>query len=336
LLSPRTGTILRSVVGQYIVRATPVPSQSIVADHELGVSSATIRNEMALLEREGYIMRPHLSAGCVPTDKGYRYYVESLSDIELPLAERMLIGHLFHQVEKDLQEWLSLAATLIARLVQTVAVVTVPKAAHCEFKYLELVALRDMLALVVLVLQGARVKQQLLTFDQIISQPKLTAIANVLNAAYAGMTCSQISAKNIELPPPEQQVTDCLVNMLQAEDEQEYEEPYLDGWHFMLGQPEFAKGNQMLPLIELVEQRSLLKTIFPPVQESRGVQIVIGNENKADIIRNYSVVFRRYSLPEEATGTIGVIGPTRMPYARAISTVDYISSVLSELAAELY
>jgi len=336
LLSSRTGTILKSIVGQYIVRAIPVPSQSIVDDHELGVSSATIRNEMALLEHEGYIIRPHTSSGSVPTDKGYRYYVESLSDIELPSSERTLIGHLFHQVEGDLEEWLSLAATLIARLVHNVAVVTVPKSAHCEFRYLELVSLRDSRALMVLVLHGARVKQQLLALEQLIFQPELTAIANKLNAAYVGMSCSQILANNIELSPVEQQVKDCLVNMMQAEDEQEYEEPYLEGWHFMLGQPEFAQGNQMLPLMELVERRSLLKTVFPPVQESQGVQVVIGKENKVEVVRNYSVVFRQYGLPEEATGTIGVIGPTRMPYARAISTVDYISLVLSELAAELY
>jgi len=323
-------------VGQYIIRAAPVSSQSVVADHELGVSSATIRNEMALLEREGYTIRPHTSAGSVPTDKGYRYYVESLGDIELPLTERVFIGHLFHQVERDLQEWLSLAAALMARLVQNVAIVTVPKPEHCEFKYLEMVSLKDSLALVVLVLHGARVKQQLLTFDQIVTQAGLTAIANKLNASYAGLTCSKISAKAIELSPVEQQVRDCIVNMMQAEDEQEYDESFLDGWHFMLSQPEFARGDLMSPLMELVEQRSLLKTILPQGQEGEGIQVVIGKENKAEVAQKYSLVFRRYSLSGEAMGTIGVIGPTRLPYSRAISTVDYISQVLGELAAELY
>ena len=336
MLSPRTETILKSIVRQYIAKATPVPSQGISDDYGLEVSPATIRNEMAHLEQDGYITRSHPSAGSVPSDKGYRYYVETLRDFELPLAEQRLISHLFHQVEKKLEEWLNLAATLTAQLVQSMAVVTKPKPVACQFKRLELVSLQDSLALVVLVLHGAKVKQQLITFDQAISQPELTAIANKLDAAYSGLTSSQILAKTVELSPTEQQVNNCLLKVMEAEDEQEYEEPYLDGLHFILNQPEFAHSRRMLNLMELVEHRNLLKIIIPPGLASHGVQVVIGRENKAEVIRDYSVVISRYGLRKEAIGTIGVIGPTRMPYARAISTIDYLSSVLSGLVAELY
>ncbi len=336
MLSPRAGTILKSIVGQYIAKGMPVSSQSITSDYELGVSPATIRNEMARLEQEGYIVRPHPSAGSIPSDKGYRYYVETLTDIELPLAEQRLISHLFHQVERELEEWLRLAAALTARLVQNVAVVTMPKPANCCFKHIELVALQNSLALVVLVLRGARVKQQLIIFDQVITQSELTSTANKLNAAYSGLTRPQILAKATGLSTTEQQVTDCLLKIMQAEDEQEYEEPYLDGLHFMINQPEFALSHRLLALMELIEQRNLLKAIIPPELASHGVQIIIGKENKAEIIRDYSVVIRQYGLPDEAVGTIGIVGPTRMPYARAISTVGYLSSVLSELVAELY
>ena len=336
MLSGRTDTILKAIVGQYITCATPVPSQDIVDHCELGVSPATVRNEMAYLEREGYITRPHTSAGSMPSDKGYRYYVDSITDIELPLADQRLISHLFHQVEGELEEWLSLAATLVAHLAQNVAIVAAPKTADCRFKYLELVALQESRALAVLVLLGARIKQQLITFDQGISQPRLTAIANKLNAAYSGLTGSQISAKNIELPPTEKQLTDIVVKIMQAEDEQEYEEPYLDGLHFMLSQPEFAHSQRMLALMELVEQRNLLRTIIPHKLGYRGVQVIIGRENEAEAIQDYSVVIGRYGLPDEAVGTLGVVGPTRMPYARTISTIAYLSSVLSALLAELY
>jgi heat-inducible transcriptional repressor len=336
MLSPRTEKILKSIVGQYIVRATPIPSQSLINDYELKVSPATIRNEMAHLEQEGYITRCHPSAGSIPSDKGYRYYVESMGNIELPLAEQRLIRHLFHQVEEELEEWLKLAAKLIAQLVQNMAIVTMPKPANCQFKHLELIALRDSLALIVLVLRGARLKQQLITFDQIIPQPELTAISNRLNAIYSGLTSSQILAKGIRLSSIEQQLTDCLVKMMQAEDVLEYEEPYLDGLHFMLNQPEFAHIQRMLPLMELVDHRNLLRIIAPQRLTSPGVRVAIGKENEAKVIQDYSVVISRYGLPEEAFGTIGVIGPTRMPYARAISSVSYLSSVLSELMAELY
>lgn len=335
-MTSRTGTVLRSIVEQYIVKATPVSSQSITNGYQLGVSTATIRNEMAHLEQESYITRPHPSAGSIPSDKGYRYYVETLMDIQLPLAEQRLINHLFHQVERELGEWLNLAATLIAQLVQNVAVVTMPKPVACRFKHLELVTLNDSLALLVLVLRGAKAKQQLIIFSQVISQSGLTAIANKLNTTYSDLTSSQVLAKGSGFSLAEQQVTDCLLKVMKAEDEQEYQEPYLDGLHFILNQPEFAHSHRMLNLMELVEHRNLLRSIVPSGLTNHGVQVVIGKENRAEVIHDYSVVISQYGMLQEAVGTIGVVGPTRMPYARAISTVDYLSSVLSRLVTELY
>jgi len=336
MLSDRSETILKSIVGQYIVKATPVPSQSIINDFELAVSSATIRNEMMRLEQEGYITRPHPSAGSIPMDKGYRYYVETLSDIELPLAERLLVSHLFHQVERELEDWLSLAATLTAQLVQNVAVVTLPKPANCRFQHLELVALKDSLALVVLVLYGALLRQQLITFDQAISQEELSAIANKLNDAYADKTRAKISAKKIKLAAAEQLVADCLLKIMQDEDEQEYEHFNLDGLHFTLNQPEFRRGEGGQALTALVDGRNLMQTITPQDLASSQLQVIIGKENRAETIQECSVVINKYGLPEEAVGVISVVGPTRMPYARTISAVHYISSVLSQMVAELY
>ena len=335
MLSPRSETILKSIVGQYIARAVPVPSQSIINNYELAVSPATIRNEMAHLEQEGYITRPHPSAGSIPSDKGYRFYVETLSDIELPLAEQFLISHLFHQVEREMEEWLSLAATLTAQLVQNVAIVALPKTAKCQFKHLELVYLRESLALVVLVLQGARLKQQLITFDKAISQPELTKIANKLNKAYAGLSRAKISAKKLKLSAAEKQLTDCLLKIMKAEDEHEFEPSRLDGLHFILNQPEFRQSKRGLALMELAEGHKLLQSVAPEGLGG-GVQVIIGKENKAEAIQDCSVVISHYGLPEEAVGIMGVVGPTRMPYARTISTVGYLSSVLNRLVAELY
>ena len=336
MLSPRTDTILKTIVRQYITGAAPVPSQRITDKCEFGVSPATIRNEMAYLEHEGYITRPHPSAGSIPSDKGYRYYVDSLNDIKLPLAEQRLVSHLFHQVEKEIDKWLNLAATIIAQMVQNVAVVTMPRPEACQFKHLELVELQDSMSLVVLVLSGAKVRQQLITFDQTIFQSEPMAIANKLSAAYSGLTVLQILAKGTGLSSTEQQITDCLVRVMAAEDNQEHEEHYLDGLHFILNQPEFAHNQRILALMELVEQRHLLKSIVPPEITSNMVYVIIGKENKTEAIHDYSVVISRYGLPTEAVGAIGVIGPTRMPYARTIATVDYLSSVLGRLVAGLY
>jgi len=336
MLTARRETILKSIVGQYIVKATPVASQSIVSDHELGVCPATIRSEMAHLEEAGYIIRQHPSAGSIPSDKGYRYYVESLGEIELPLVEQILISHLFHQVERELEEWLRLAAKLIAQLVHNMAVVTTPKTVSCRFQYLELVNLQDSLALGIFVLRGARIKKRLINFDETISQSKLTSIATRLNAVYSGLARSEILAKGIELSPVEQQITNYLSKIMQAEDEQEYEEPYLDGLHFMFSQPEFTQSQRMKSLMELIDHRNLAKIIAPEGIKNQELQVVIGRENRAEAIQDYSVILGRYGLANEASGTISVIGPTRMPYARAIAAISYLSSLLSRLTADLY
>lgn len=338
MLSPRREKILRAIVEQYVAKARPVPSQEILADRGMEVSSATIRNEMMRLEEEGYIIRPHTSAGSVPTDKGYRRYVEAIGDIQLPVAEQRLVSHLFHQVERELEEWLNLAATLLAQMVHNTAVVTTPKAPSCRFKHLELVSLQGSLALLVVVLDGARVRQQLISFDQVMFQEKLTIMATKLNAIFAGLNSAQIRAKDTAgLSLTEQKLTDCLAKIMETEDEREYAEPYLDGLHFMLSQPEFAHDQHLaLSLMELIERRSLMRSIIPPGFTGRSVRVIIGRENRAESIHDYSVVISRYGLPQEAAGTIGVIGPTRMPYAHTMATVNYLASVLSRLVARLY
>jgi heat-inducible transcriptional repressor len=221
-------------------------------------------------------------------------------------------------------------------MVQNVAVVTMPKPEACQFKHLELVSLQDSMALVILVLSGAKVRQQLITFEQIISQLELTAIANKLSAAYSGLTGSQILAKDTGLSPTEQQLTEHLIKVMGVEAAQEYEAHYFNGLHFVFNQPEFTHSQRMLTLVELIEQRNLLRSIVPLELTGKRVQVIIGKENKTKAIQDYSVVISQYGLLKEAVGTIFVIGPTRMPYARTIATVSYLSSVLNVLIAKLY
>jgi heat-inducible transcriptional repressor len=313
-----------------------VPSQAVADKADLGVSPATIRNEMAQLEKDDYLIRPHTSAGCIPSDKGYRYYVESIENITLPREEQYLISHTFHQVEREVEAWLSLTASLLAKLTQNVAVVSLPKATDCKLKHLELIAVQDARALMVAVLEGAVVKQKLITFDAPITQADLTAISNKLNGIYAGLTRDQIAGNKTELTAPEKKATEHLIEIMLAEDGKEYQEPFLDGWHFMLEKPEFAHGDQARKLMELVEHHGLLKVIAPTELRQTGVRVIIGKENQNEAIQNCSVVICRYGLPKEASGTIAVVGPTRMPYSHTIPTVYYLSSVLNQLMGWLY
>jgi len=336
VLSPRAETILLSVVNKYIEYGTPVSSQSLVSDGALAVSSATIRNEMALLEQEGYIVRPHTSAGSVPSDKAYRFYVASLNKTPLPLSEQRLISHIFHQVEGKLEQWLSLAAAIMAQLTKNVAIVTIPKPTDCRFRHLEAVVLQGSLVLVILVLRGARVKQLLATLGSSVSQDELTRFADSLCASFTGLTADQISEKKSYLSQIEQQLADCVLEMMREEDEQDYSQAYLEGIQFVLSHPEFLRSQHRADLIELLQNRSLLLTVLPQELDIREVQVVIGSENKLEAVRDCGVVVSRYGLPNEAVGTISVIGPTRMPYAHIMPAVGYLSSVLSSLVGELY
>ena len=246
MLTPRTEIILKSIINWYIDHAVPVSSQNLVHDYDLGVSSATVRNEMAFLEQEGYIIRPHTSAGSIPSDKGYRFYVASLEEITLPFTEQRMISHLFHQVEGRLDEWLSLAATVISRLSQNTAVITVPKPADCQLRHMELVSIQDSLVLLLVVLRGARIKQQLFTLEKPLSQAELTAISAKMNAAYSAPALLRFKSKESRiLNSLEQTCRDNLVKIMQTEDEQERNQSYLEGLHFLLNQPEFSHNRRI-------------------------------------------------------------------------------------------
>jgi len=333
----RKEKILKIIAGEYIAKANPVASETVARKYGLGLSPATIRNEMARLEEDGYIIRRHASGGGIPSDKGYRYYVESLvGEGEMSMEEQLMISHLFHQVERELEQWTGLAAALLARIVQSMAIVTSAKAVESRLKHLELVAVHDFLALLIILLHEAKLKKQLLAFDEAISQEGLTFASNRLNAAFKGLTRSQILTRGLELSPVEEQVTKSLVRMMEEEDEQRYEEPRIEGLRHMLLQPEFASSEKMLSLMEVVESGRLVRSVLPQTLAGGGVQVIIGTENREDAMRDCSMVVIQYGIPGEVSGALGVLGPTRMQYGRAISAVRYMGSLMSGLVAELH
>ncbi len=169
------------------------------------------------------------------------------------------------------------------------------------------------------------------------TQEKLTVIATKLSALYSGLSAQEISSLAVKLTPIERKVTDYLLKIIETEEDGENGEPYLDGLHFLFSQPEFVNNRHLaLSLMELIEGRSLLRNIVPPEFIGSGVQVIIGKENRSEPIHDYSVVLGRYGTPRQASGTIGVIGPTRMPYARAIATVSFLTAALSRRVDELY
>lgn len=333
----RREVIIKAIVSEYIVSATPVSSESIVRKYKLSASPATVRNDMMALEEEGYIQRPHTSAGAIPMERAYRYYVQSLLETrELPPEEQILVQRLFHQVETHLEEWTRLAAAVLSRLARNAALVTVPKSPQCRFNHMELVSVQEFLALLVVVLKGARLKQELLSLDTGFTQEEMWAAANRLNSIYQPLNASQIARLNVELSPLEKQVTGSIVHLMQADDKQKYQDIYLDGLRHMLSQPEFAGQARWRGLLEILEERSLLKALLPDLGEGPGVRVLIGDENREESLRDCSLVVTRYGIPGEVTGVLGVLGPMRMRYEYTIATVRYISSLMSDLVGDLY
>ncbi|HJX69555.1 MAG TPA: heat-inducible transcriptional repressor HrcA [Dehalococcoidia bacterium] len=335
MLPERRGIILKIIVSEYTTSGIPVASESIARRYALGVSPATTRHEMAHLEEEGYISRPHVSAGGVPSDKGYRYYVEYLiKEAKLSDEEQHAIQQLIYQAEQELEEWARLAATFLSQRLKSIALVTLPRASVCHFRHLDLIALQEYQVLFVLLLQEGEIKQLVLTLEQAVSQDELTALANHLNAVYKGLDYSQIDAQEIELSPLEEQIAVTILQTMQVEDKQQYDQFYLSGWRHLLSQPEFIKGEKTLSLVEALEEGSLLNSLLGSLGHEPGVKVVIGNENEEEALRGCSVILSNYGI--RVRGTIGVIGPTRLLYHQAIPIVDYLSSVMSGVVNEIY
>lgn len=336
MLTTRRETILRIIVGDYIDTAVPVGSQAVALKYKLGISPATIRNEMAQLEEGGYVTHLHTSAGRVPSDKGYRYYVESLmEEPELPPGEQLLLRHQFHQIGRELEEWTRLAAAMLSRLVHNAALITVPKGIESRLKHLQLVSLQEYLALVVIVLQEARLKQQILPLEEAASQEQLTALANRLNSYFSSKTRRDIVASDVVLSPPEEQVALAVLTAMQAEDEARFGDVYLEGLRLILNQPEFSSVQRMRDMVEVLEDKSLWRNILPQVLTGEGITVVIGGENREDAMRQCSVILSLYGAPGDVSGAIGVVGPTRMEYGKAISAVRYLAALMGELTGGL-
>jgi len=337
MLTERRAQVLRLIVSDYIESATPVGSEQIVKRHRLELSSATIRNEMARLEEDGYISHPHTSAGRVPSDRGYRYYVEALmEEPTVSTEEQRKILHQFHQSAVEMSEWLQLAASVLAQSIQNLAVVSAPRSSQARLKHLELVSLHEHTALLVVVLQEVKVRQQVLTLAEAASQDDLSRASRRLNSLLAGLSAVEIQAVAAELSPLEEQFRAAVAEIVKTEDVVDFPDPHLEGIRNMLSQPEFSHSARVLDVLDAFDERNIARTIPPADVGEDGVVVMIGSENRDDVLRDFSLVIGRYGEPDGPSGTIAVIGPTRLPYARAIGNVRYVGSVMTEMMKKLY
>jgi len=345
-ITERRQLILKLVIQEYIENPmVPVASELLVRKYGLNVSSATVRNELAALEELGYLTHWHTSAGRVPTDAGYRYFVENLMErTPLSQTEQRTIRHQFYQVRSELDQWIQLAGAVLAHTAQNASLVTAPRSYQSRFKHLELIAIHDTTVLLVLVLHDGTIRQQTLTLDTARSQDELSRSAAEINQGCHDAQVVRIEellqAERAQLVPAfddlDQQVLELIVKAMRQLEEQLNEQIHSDGLIEILSQPEFMQIARVRQVLELLQGGKGLGPLIPQALASSGVQVVIGGEHSRDEMREYSVVLSRYGVVGEVEGVLGVIGPTRMPYPRTISTVRYISSVMSDLLGDLY
>ncbi len=334
-LTERQRTILMLLIRDYIETAQPVGSKRLVERFHLDLSPATVRNEMSMLTEMGYLRQPHTSAGRVPAEEGYRVFVgQMMQKAELPASVQNTISHQFFQARPDVDQWMTLAASVLAHQSQGVSLVTAPHAETIRFKHIELISTQGRQVLMVMVMEGGEVNQQILTLAEPVNQDRLSQAAAHLNSLLAGLSLEAISSLSSRTDALEQDIITLLVQDMKRTSESASGEIYTDGLTNVLGEPEFAESDEARWAMRLFEERSTLHELIARASSNSsvgGLQVLIGGEGGWEELRQCSMVIARYGAPGLVTGTLGVLGPMRMSYARTIPTVRYVAGLLSNL-----
>ena len=332
-LTERQEKMLGLVVRNYIEAGQPVGSKTLVEQYDLDVSSATVRNDLALLSELGYLTQIHTSGGRVPTEQGYRYFVQKLlGDIRLPFNEKKMIQHQFHQARLDMSQWMRLAAAILARTSLGASFVTAPRYQFNRFKHVQLISTQGRMVLMILVLHGGDVKQQMLTLGEPVTQAELSAVANRLNGLFLDMSYEEISARmNVLEDALTEDVAKLVLDLLLRSNRQAITDIYRDGLVNILED----EGTRQA--VRVLEERTLLANVLSETEKtSDGVQVVIGGEGRWEELKDCSIILSRYGVPDQFSGTVAVIGPTRMPYGRNVAAVRYVANLMSGFVYEYY
>jgi heat-inducible transcriptional repressor len=337
-LTERQEQILDFIVREYIDCATPVGSKTIVDRRALAVSPATVRAEMAQLEQLGYLTHPHTSAGRTPTALGYRYFVEYLMrETALPLSERRMIEHQFHQVDRDLEQWIGLAGAILTSRSDTASLVTAPRARRATFKRLELARLSEANVLLLLLLGDGTARRRIISLSDDEISGTLQSVAEELNARLLDLTGTEVQAISSRLKGAKALLAEHVVELMSHADLENDLELHRYGFANILRQPEFARAGQMEKVVGILEQPGHLESILAEIALSHsGVQIIIGGEGRWPQMTDFSLVIASYGAAWRTTGVVGLMGPIRMPYGRNVPMVSYVADLMSRLVRERY
>jgi len=338
-LNERNRNILKAVVISYIEKASPVGSQSVTENYSFGLSPATIRNIMAELEDLGYLTQPHTSAGRVPTPKGYRMYVDQLMELDrlMLFDEEFLIEHYLGTKREDPHALFQETTRMLSLLSHYAGVVLAPKISKTRLDRLEFILLRKGHVLVLQVSKDGMVQHRIIDADPELTQKDLTRISAFLNEKFSGLTLDTIRNRLIAEMNAERDMYDRLLQKAlelgqKVLEQQPQDELYLIGTSNILDLPDFADDmEKMKVLFRTFEEKAVILKLLNTCLETHGIQIFIGSESPLTGIEDCSFVVSSYRGGDQVMGTLGVIGPTRMEYARVIPLVDRTAKLLGRL-----
>jgi heat-inducible transcriptional repressor len=332
-ISRRQNRILKHVIEEYVVSAQPVSSEVVVRKYEPKVSSATVRNDMAALQDAGLLDHPHSSAGRVPSDVGYRHYVEYLmNDVRLSQSEERTILHQFHQVEPHVSEWSRLASAVLSSYMQMPVVVVPPLEKNSRLMRLDLVPVATGKALLVVILHSGGVREQLVRLGEELSPDALPSVAARWNERVVDRSAIEIRA--VPWEPSEVAIIEALVQVLEEEDQRQGWQ--VEGLSHIAAQPEFGSPERLQPVFEILERRGSLDDLVHAAFQAKGVLVSIGQEQPLEALRECSAILCSYGRPGQLMGAVGIIGPRRLQYWRAVPMVEYVADMLDRLLEETF
>ncbi|HSE70054.1 MAG TPA: heat-inducible transcriptional repressor HrcA [Nocardioidaceae bacterium] len=339
MVEDRKLAVLRAIVEDYVSTQEPVGSKALVERHRLGVSPATVRNDMAALEDEGFITQPHTSAGRIPTDKGYRLFVDRLSQIKpLTVAEKRAIATLLEGAI-DLDDVVQRSVRLLAQLTRQVAIVQYPTLSRSTVRHVELVTLSSARLLLVLILSTGRVEQRVVELPESLDEERIAALRSALNRATIGQKLTEATQRLVDLPEefePGQRspVAVVVAALVEAMSDHRSDERVVVGGTANLAR--FGEGfdASIKPMLEALEEHVILLKLLGEATTPSTLTVRIGHEVPYEELSTTSVVATGYGPGEEALATLGIVGPTRMDYPGTMATVRavarYVSKILDE------
>lgn len=337
-LTDREKNVLRYVVQQFILTAAPVGSRNITKKYDLGYSPATVRNIMADLEDLGYINHPHTSAGRVPTDNGYRFYVDGLMDtFELPNREKERINSVLENNLGDTDNLLSVVSKILSDITDQLACVIYPRFDAGKLVKIQLIKLSSNRLLIIITVESGLVKKITLEIDSDINEEQIVSAESIINEKLAGLTLSEIR-KTFKERLSNTEVVDKPIMRLFFEsvdnlftDLKTNEKVILSGAKNLLKKPEFENAENFQGVIELIENKDIIIHIIEKTsdQSPEKVFVTIGAENPSPELSHFSIVAKEY-MKDNTPGLLGVIGPKRMAYEKMVAIVDFVSNILSE------